>query len=191
MISLKQTKDVDIYQIKVTLKHSDPPIWRRIQVSSNTTLHKFHRILQVVMGWYDSHLHQFIIRGTYYTDPDSYDDWGEVENKNERPVKLSQVSGMKTRFIYEYDFGDGWEHEILIEKILPPQKGMRYPVCLAGKRACPPEDCGGIWGYADLLEAIQNPKHPEHKEMLEWVGGKFDPEAFDLDRINRQLKDFK
>lgn len=191
MAARKEPADLSVVQIKVTLKHSSPPIWRRIQVPSKTTLGRFHQILQVVMGWHDCHLHQFIMGGTYYSDPDSFDDW-EDEIENERPVKLSQVIfGPKTRFTYEYDMGDGWEHEILIEKILPPQEGVRYPVCLDGKRACPPEDCGGMYGYYDLLETIQNPNHPAHKEMLEWVGGSFDPEAFDLDRVNKLLRKTK
>jgi Plasmid pRiA4b ORF-3-like protein len=98
------------------------------------------------------------------------------------------ASSPKTKFIYEYDFGDSWEHEVLIEKILPPETGVRYPNCLTGKHACPPEDCGGVWGYAGLLETIQDSHHPDHEEMLEWVGGSFDPEAFDLDTVNRELK---
>jgi hypothetical protein len=103
--------------------------------------------------------------------------------------RLQQVvSRVKDKLIYEYDFGDSWEHELLIEKILPPEAGKRYPVCLTGKRACPPEDCGGIWGYASFLEAIQDPQHPEHEEMVEWVGGKFNPEAFDLDEVNREIQ---
>jgi len=104
-------------------------------------------------------------------------------------VKLKDVvSREKAKFIYEYDFGDGWEHELLVEKILPPTAGQRYPICLKGKRACPPEDVGGIWGYADFLEAIQDPNNPDHEDLLEWIGGSFDPEAFDLEEINRRLQ---
>ena len=104
-------------------------------------------------------------------------------------MSLQQVvSRVKDKLIYEYDFGDSWEHELLVEKILPLEEGKRYPVCLTGKRACPPEDCGGIWGYASLLEAIRDPEHPEHEEMVDWVGGEFDPEAFDLDEVNRELQ---
>ena len=97
----------------------------------------------------------------------------------------------KFKFIYEYDFGDGWEHELLIEKILPLEEGKAYPVCLTGKRACPPEDCGGIWGYSDFLEAVQDPDHPEHEEMLDWAGGEFDPAVFDLQEVNAELKEIK
>lgn len=184
----KQPPIESIYQIKVTLKDIQPPIWRRVQVPSNISLNKLHRILQAVMPWDDYHLHQFIIGGVNYGEPDPDDDFG-FELKSDRTAKLNQVaSGAGARFTYEYDFGDGWEHEILIEKVLPPEGGVRYPICLAGKRACPPEDCGGTPGYARFLEAIRNPEHEEHEELLQWVGGSFDPEAFDLDEINRALK---
>ncbi len=186
MPASRRAANEPIYQLKVTLKGIRPPIWRRVQVPSNINLGKLHRILQVVMGWTDSHLHQFIVGGTFYGEPDPDFD---MDTKNERTAKLRQIApGEKSRFIYEYDFGDSWEHDILVEKILPPEQGVRYPVCLTGKRACPPEDCGGIWGYAQLLETLQNPDDPEHEDMLEWVGGEFDPEAFDLDEINQGLK---
>ena len=183
---MPQLSSVSVYQFKVTLRDSKPPIWRRIQVRSDTTLYKLHQTLQVVMGWSDYHLHQFVIHGVYYGTPDPEFDY---EVKNEKRVKLNQViSGEKEKFVYEYDFGDSWNHMILLEKILPLDQEVAYPICPAGKRACPPEDCGGIWGYYDFLEAIQDPKHPEHDEMLEWVGGSFDPEEFDLDAINEEVK---
>ena len=111
-----------------------------------------------------------------------------MEGEDTRKVTLATlVRGEKAKFLYEYDFGDSWDHELLVEKVLPAEAEKRYPVCLTGKRACPPEDCGGIWGYASLLEAIRDPEHPEHDEMVEWVGDEFDPEAFDLDEVNREL----
>ncbi|MDP9314400.1 MAG: plasmid pRiA4b ORF-3 family protein [Chloroflexota bacterium] len=174
-----------IYQLKVTLYDSKPPIWRRIQVPATVTLGQLHRILQVVMGWTDSHLHQFIVGDSYYGIPDP--EWAR-EVKHEQRARLSQVAHQeKAKLIYEYDFGDDWLHDIVVEKIFPPEAGKHYPVCVKGKRACPPEDCGGIWGYASFLEAISDPSHPEHAEMLEWVGGAFDPEAFDVEEVNRQL----
>ena len=175
-----------IYQIKVTLNDSKPPIWRRILVRGDTTLEQLHRILQAVMGWADYHLHQFIVGQTYYGIPDpNYFD----EMNDERRVMLrSIVPGEKFKFRYEYDFGDSWLHNLLVEKILPLESGKYYPVCIKGKRACPPEDVGGIWGYHDFLEAVRNPDHPEHGDMLEWVGGEFDPEAFDLDEANEVLR---
>ncbi len=182
----KQPSDLALYQLKVTLRDSKPPIWRRIQVRSDTRLSTLHRVLQVVMGWEGAHLHQFLAHGVSYGTP--HPDFG-FEVHNEQQVSLQQVvSRVKDKLIYEYDFGDSWEHELLVEKILPPEAGKRYPVCLTGKRACPPEDCGGIWGYAGFLDAIQNPQYPEHEEMVEWVGGEFDPEAFDLDEVNRKLQ---
>jgi hypothetical protein len=130
-----------------------------------------------------------MVGGLEYGDPSILE---EMEGEDARRVTLATlVRGEQDKFRYEYDFGDGWDHELLIEKILPPEAGKRYPVCLAGKRACPPEDCGGIWGYVGFLEAIHDPQHPEHEEMLEWVGGEFDPDAFDLDEVNTALQSLK
>ena len=178
-----------IYQIKVTLDGSKPPIWRRILVRSGVTLEKLHYILQVAMGWTNSHLHQFIVGQTYYGEP--HPDYGS-EMRDERRVKLSQiVPGEGFRFAYEYDFGDSWVHTLLVEKVLPPEPGQQYPVCVKGRRDCPPEDVGGVWGYEEFLEAIRDPDHPEHEEYLEWVGGEFDPEAFDLEETNEILRDLQ
>ena len=185
----KQSKSASIYQLKITLRESKPHIWRRIQVKSNTTLAKLHDIFQIVMGWTDSHLHQFIIHGVEYGVPHSdYD----MDMEDEKHFKLGKlIFAEKERFIYQYDFGDSWEHEILVEKILPIEKDLHYPICLQGKRACPPEDCGGIWGYPNFLEAIEDVNHPEHNDMLEWIGGKFDPEEFDIESTNKKLKRIK
>ncbi|OGQ71207.1 MAG: hypothetical protein A2W73_08795 [Deltaproteobacteria bacterium RIFCSPLOWO2_12_55_13] len=182
-------RKVQIYQLKITLKESRPPIWRRFQVRSDVTLAKLHRIIQEVMGWFDGHLHQFIVGRIYYGVPDP-DDLSET--RDERKVRLDQILSVPGRkIVYEYDFGDGWEHEIVLEKILSPDPKTRYPRCLDGARACPPEDCGGIYGYADFLEAIRNPEHEEHEEMLEWIGGEFDPEEFDLEAVNQSLKSIR
>lgn len=178
--------EVPVYQIKVTLNDSKPPIWRRILVRGDTTLGQLHGILQAVMGWADYHLHQFTVGQRYYGVP--HPDYG-FEMHDEGPVTLNDIiPGEKFRFRYEYDFGDSWLHNLLVEKILAPEPGQHYPVCIKGKRACPPEDVGGIWGYADFLEAIRTPDHPEHEDMLEWVGGEFDPEAFDLHEVNEALR---
>ena len=186
MAQAKRTPTRAVYQIKVTLQGSKPPIWRRIQITSDITLVQLHRILQRVMGWEGSHLYQFVMGGIAYGDTGMVGEW-DVEDA--RTVTLAAlVRGEKSKLLYEYDFGDSWEHELLVEKILPRDEGKRYPVCLTGQRACPPEDCGGIWGYASFLEAIRDPEHPEHDEMLEWVGGEFDPDIFDLDEVNRELQ---
>ncbi|HIK45427.1 MAG TPA: plasmid pRiA4b ORF-3 family protein [Leptolyngbyaceae cyanobacterium M65_K2018_010] len=190
MAARKTTPTSAIYQLKITLRGSKPPIWRRVQVPSDMTLGKLHQTIQLAMGWYDCHLHEFEIHGQAYGQP--MPDFDDLEIRSERNVRLNKVvPGEKFKFYYLYDMGDSWEHEILVEKVLPPDPEVRYPTCLKGKRACPPEDCGGIWGYAEFLEAIQNPKHPEHQSMLEWVGGEFDPEDFDLEETNRQLKQIR
>lgn len=174
-----------IYQIKVTLQGIHPPIWRRIQVRGDTPLDKLHDILQIVMGWTDSHLHQFIVGEAYFGPFDSeYDD---LPMSDETQFKLSRITNREgSTFIYEYDLGDSWRHELLIEKIAPKEQAQ-YPVCLAGERSSPPEDVGGIWGYEQFLDAIRDPEHPEHEDYVEWIGDEFDPEAFDLDRVNALL----
>lgn len=174
-----------VYQLKITLRDIKPPVWRRVQVK-DCTLTKLHDIIQTCISWDGYHLHAFEIGGEQYSEPDPE---GMMEAEDERKVKLSQVvaQGYK-KFSYTYDFGDNWDHTIQVEKVLDAEPGVRYPRCIAGKRACPPEDCGGPWGYADFLEAIQNPKHLEQEEMLEWVGGEFDPEAFDIEAVNEELR---
>jgi len=174
-----------VYQLKVTLKGSKPPIWRRVQVPGNTILSELHGIIQVAMGWENCHLYQFEIGGRYFSDP--VPEWGD-QMKDAGRTRLNQVvTRGKTKFAYDYDFGDGWQHEILVEKIQPAEAGVPYPSCLSGKRACPPEDCGGIWGYADLLEIINDPEHEEYEERIEWLGDGFDPEAFDVNEVNGAL----
>jgi hypothetical protein len=188
LVSPGTSKPISIYQIKVTLADSQPPIWRRIQVRSDITLARLHGVLQAVMGWTDMHLHQFVIREKYYGVPDE-DEVGLSKPVDEGKYSLSDVvSGENSAFAYDYDFGDNWEHELVVEKVLPPQKGVRYPLCLAGARACPPEDVGGIPGYENFREAIGDPQHPDHKVLSEWIGGSFDPEAFDLDEVNQLLR---
>ena len=188
MPTAKPTALATVYRIKVTLKHTKPPIWRRVEVAGNTKLPKLHDIIQIAMGWTDSHLHQFIVGRTTYgvPDPEFRDD---IEN--EKNVKLEQFATQGDRLIYEYDFGDGWEHELHIEAIAPPERGVRYPRCLAGKRACPPEDCGGPPGYENLLQALADPTHEAHNDMKEWLGRPFDPEAFDLNDVNDALRQIK
>jgi hypothetical protein len=181
----KQMLGQIIFQLKITLKRSKPAIWRRIQVPGNITLERLHHIFQIVMGWSNFHLHQFIIKYEYYGTPDP-DFFEEIHNES-RTKLGSVVSKPGDKFIYDYDFGDSWEHHVIVEKILSPEKNVNYPVCIKGKRACPPEDCGGIWGYENLLEAIKDPKHPEHEDLLEWVGEDFDPEFFDIEEVNDRL----
>lgn len=156
---MKKASPSEIHQLKITLRYIQPPVWRRVEVPKDITLAKLHRILQVAMGWYDSHLHQFIVGKNYYGEP-SLDEFSELDLKDERKVRLGQVlSKPKQRMVYEYDFGDGWEHDIVLGKVLPPDSNTRYPVCLEGAQACPPEDCGGVGGYENFLDAIRDPDH--------------------------------
>lgn len=175
-----------IYQIKVTLRHVVPPIWRRIEAPGDIKLGKLHRVLQAAMGWYDAHLHVFRVGHATYgvPDPDALFDMGM---ENERNVRLDKVAVGGNTLIYEYDFGDGWEHTLKVEKIAPADPAAHYPRCTAGSRACPPEDCGGPPGYEHLLQALRDPKHEGHEEMREWTGGEFDPEEFDLGKVNQGL----
>lgn len=178
-----------VYQLKITLRDIRPPIWRRVQVRSDATLGHLHWVIQFAMGWTNSHLHSFSIQGMEYSMlmPDLGLD--DLDMLDEQPVKLSKViTGEKFKFFYTYDFGDSWEHEVLVEKVLTAEADTDYPTCIKAKRACPPEDCGGSWGYQEFLEAIQDADHPEHESMLEWVGGAFDPEDAELDTINALLK---
>ncbi len=172
-----------VYQLKITLADIKPPVWRRVEVT-DCTLSKLHEIVQIVMGWNGYHLWAFEIGGEQYgEDPE-----GEMDMESSRKLKLSQVvrRGVK-KFHYVYDFGDHWEHVIQVEKVLEAEPKVKYPRCVKGGRACPPEDCGGAWGYGDFLAAVQNPTHESHEEMLEWVGGGFDPEAFDIEAVNKEL----
>ena len=179
-----------IYQIKASLKGSKPPIWRTLLVPSTINLNDFHLALQIVMGWTDSHLHQFISNQAVYGIPDIEFDM-DFEIKDESKFKLSQILKQeKDTLLYEYDFGDGWEHKIVLEKILPFDITIPLPSCIRGKRNCPPEDCGGIWGYQDLLEAVQDPSHQEHVDILEWLGDDFDPEHFNIKEINELLVEY-
>ena len=183
-----------IYQIKITLNHSKPPIWRRLLIASDTTLAQLHAIIQEAMGWHNSHLHAFDIFGEQFSAPIPYDPGHlkELGMKNTRGVRLNKlITAEGDKFRYEYDFGDSWEHDILVEKILPPDPGQKLPVCIKGKRACPPEDVGGVWGYDTFLEAIKDPDHPEHEMFAGWIGSDFDPEAFDLDEVNQRLKQIR
>jgi hypothetical protein len=174
-----------MYQIKVTLNGIRPPIWRRLLVPGSFSLKDLHDVLQAAVGWTNSHLHQFIAKGTFYGQPDPE---LEMEQIDENRVRLDEVlRTKKDAMIYEYDFGDSWEHKIVLEKVLENVEGSLAPSCIAGARACPPEDCGGVWGYANLLKIISDSSHPEHGNMLEWLGDRFDTERFDIAETNSVL----
>ena len=180
-----------VYQLKVTLDDVSPPVWRRLLVSGDTNLLTLHEIIQEAMGWQNYHLHMYTIAGQIYGDPED-DEYDELGTKDETRYRLNQLGlGEKARFKYEYDFGDSWHHTILVEKILQAEKGARYPICLAGKNACPPEDVGGVWGYETFVAAIANPKHEEHEHYRAWIGGDFDPKEFNLDKVNERVRGVK
>lgn len=180
-----------IYQFKITLLESKPSIWRRIQVR-DCMLDKLHEHIQTAMGWTNSHLHQFHINGERFGDPallgNESEDSDYIDSTKTLLSAILPKTGKRFAFKYEYDFGDGWQHEVLFEGSPPVDPQAKYPLCLEGERACPPEDCGGVWGYADFLEAIRDPKHEEHEAMLEWIGGRFDPEKFDVKRATQAMK---
>ena len=175
-----------IYRVKITLRDIRPPIWRRLELNGSTSLYKLHLMIQETFGWFNSHLHQFVVDGEAYGEsvPEA-----DFELSSGRRFKLEQAAPkVGDKFFYEYDFGDGWLHEIKVEAIEKPQSGVSYPRCTKGKRSGPPEDVGGPWGYEDFLAAIKDSEHEEHDSYLEWVGGSFDSEAIDLDAINAELK---
>ena len=164
------------YQFKITLLESKPPIWRRIHVN-DCTLDKLHEHIQTAMGWTNSHLHHFKVGEQLYGDPMLMEEnMEDMDYKDSTRTKLSAIlpsTGKRFSFQYEYDFGDSWDHEVLFEGVVPPDPKVKYPRCLEGATACPPEDCGGVWGYSDFLEAIRNKDHEEHERTLRWAGGWF------------------
>lgn len=177
----------DVFQLKVTLLDTKPPIWRRVLVDGTSTLDHLHEVIQAAFGWWNYHLHEFDAGRTRYGVPDPDEDWGDPP-RDERRTRLDAIAGEGASFRYTYDFGDGWEHKITVEKVLPAGTAPIVPACIDGRRACPPEDCGGTWGYRELLEILANPSHPEHAERREWLGRPFDPEAFDPSEFEDNLR---
>lgn len=185
------------YQFKIQLKNvTKPPVWRRVVVSEKITFHDLHVVIQIVFGWNNYHLYQFCPSG-YGSYPiiriPSEEDWEEPD-MNAAKTKLSKIfNHEKQTFTYIYDFGDDWIHRIVLEKI--QAEPIKKPVCLTGKGACPPEDCGGVWGYEDMKAILADPKHEEYEEMKEWLGiekdEEWDPEEFDIEEINEVLQDFE
>lgn len=180
----------DVYRLKIVLQDSDPVIWRRVE-TMDVTLEQLHALIQTAMGWTNSHMHQFEIAGSRYTDPrfmmDDLDDFGASDYSGLRFSELVAQHGVKMRIGYEYDFGDGWQHEVILEEVTESEPGIRYPRCLDGERACPPEDVGGVYGFANFVEAIANPSHSEHHVFLEWHGP-FDPADFDAETATRRMR---
>ena len=178
-----------IVTLKITLLRAKPPIWRRLEAPAAYNLGELHSVLNAAMGWLDSHLHMFDVDGREYSISDD-DIWIDADPPlPEESVTLADLvrDGVK-RFGYWYDFGDSWHHDVVIEKTGPPEAGVFYPRCVAGRRACPPEDCGGLWGFAELQEVMADPRHPEHDELKEWYGGELDPAAFSAGEVSERLR---
>jgi len=172
-------KPAQIWTIRIALREIRPEIWRRIEVPSTITLAELHHVIQNAMGWTNSHLHDFDLGDVRYGMAlDDFDD-GMAD---ERDALLDRVCQPGSRFIYNYDFGDGWEHVGVVEKVVAMQPGVRYPRCTAGRN-----DCGGPWGYADMLKTLAGKRSSERTELIEWLGGEFDPRAFDLEQTNRMM----
>ena len=180
-----------IYQLNATLRDVSPPVWRRVLVPGGYTLDRVHRALQLAFGWQDYHLHSFEIEGAQYGPPDPHRGLGAVDElgmADELDTRLDAVAGKDSRFTYTYDFGDWWEHTVEVEAVFPADPEERYPICVDGARACPPEDVGGAYGFANLLAALADPEHREHREMLEWLGRPYAPDAFDAGRTTTLLR---
>jgi len=188
-----------LLQLRIELRYTAPMIWRRVLVPETITLVQLHAVIQESMEWSNSHLHEFEIAGLRYGMTDS--EWDvDPELINEERKKLLKVLGDQKQFDYLYDFGDSWLHRITLEKrlpmieqitldnIIPGIEPQRYAMCVDGENACPPEDVGGVPGYHKFLDVISNPDHEEYDEMIEWCGGSFDPEFFDIDTANTNLK---
>ncbi|MCL2646180.1 MAG: plasmid pRiA4b ORF-3 family protein [Phycisphaerales bacterium] len=193
--SSSHTRSDTWYQLKITLRGSKPPIWRRIVVP-DCSLDHLHYAIQLAMGWHNSHLHDFEIGGRRFAGREPLGglvDSGFDDELDAAEYILSDVvTQAKMKILYQYDFGDSWYHVVLVEKMLssspesPDDKKSQPFTCLAGKGACPPEDCGGIWGYYNMLDILKDPKHPEHDDMKEWAGD-IDPDTFDLAETNERL----
>lgn len=185
---MKEWAIMSIFRIRATLLEIQPPVWRSIELSDQTTLKQLHRILQIAMGWEDCHLHEFVIRGQRYGKRDP--DFDSAESiLPETGVSLADVlQKPKSQITYIYDLGDYWQHSVRLEAIGVADSETQYPRVVDGVRACPPEDCGGTSGYMDLLKILGDPSHEEFENMREWADPKFNAEAFSLDAVNTRLR---
>jgi Plasmid pRiA4b ORF-3-like protein len=193
----KSAAPAPLYQLKITLKWSEPSIWRRVVVPGDMMLDRLHDVIQIAMGWTDSHLHRFVgasglFNGVAFQskDPDFGEPDDDVADESDHTV-AELAPRTKSKFVYEYDFGDGWLHDVIVEKILAPDPAFKAPVCLAGENAGPPEDCGGIGGYYEMLRKVADASDPDHEDMKEWLGDTWDATHFDLKRVNTALKRLK
>ena len=184
------------YQLRISLRRTKPPIWRRVLVRPSMRLDRLHDLVQVVMGWEDCHLHMFLKGRQHYTVPSPWDDDfrmpGTPRDLDERKYRIDQLLKREKDWItYMYDFGDSWEHRVTLQKILPYDPAVRLPACIGGRRRCPPEDCGGVWGYYEMLAALKDSNTPDHDHMRDWIGEDFDPEVFSHQAVNTVLGKMK
>lgn len=202
-VTQSRCTDKGVLQLKIDLQEARPPIWRRVLAPPSFTLGDLHYLIQDAMGWTNSHMHEFVVGGewtpngvwdgTRYRDA-RFDDGDEDEGKDENGTTLKEVLQKPGDFLaYIYDFGDNWMHRVELEEILDKAPRNRHvPCCTGGERACPPDDCGGIWGYEELLAILANPKHEDYEDMKEWiegmVGESFDPDAFNIAAANRAIQ---
>lgn len=182
-IDFRKKPEDQIFKLHIALEGTEPLVWRRALVPGLFTLEALHSVLQLVMGWQMTHVYDFCIGKERYAEPDEFD---------RKPVRspnatLAAALSNETSFVYNYDFGDDWHHKISVEEVVVRDECVNYPICIGGENACPPEDCGGIGGYEELKQVIQDAKHPRHKELMQWLGGYFTPESFDANRINRDM----
>ncbi len=182
---MPQPPGQSVFQLRAQLRGIDPVVWRRLLVPGSVRLDRLHLMLQAAMGWTNSHLHCFSIGeltfGTQFDD-------NPLDELDETAVSVVQAVGDQRRFVYEYDFGDSWEHDVAVEGRSSTRAGLKFAVCLDGQNACPPEDCGGVRGYRAMLEVLDDPAHEEHESYLTWLGGSFDPAHFDLAETNVALQ---
>lgn len=185
------TRDVKVLQLKVELQGVRPKVWRRVLVPASIRLPKLHVVLLRVMGWDGGHLHEFEFGEGRYGMPDP--DWPDESMDDESKVTLTKALGYSTTFTWTYDFGNDWTHKIKVERVdtMPAELKLQFPMCLAGAGACPLEDVGGTPGYADFLQAISDPAHPEHDDMTAWIGRPFDPNAFNVQEAQDRLYEIK
>lgn len=179
-----------VYQLHVELEYIRPAIWRRLWVPGKLSLAKLDQVIQVAMGWMNSHLHAFDIGDVRYTRPSP--DWPDEDERDERRFDLAgALADGTTEFVYTYDFGDDWRHHVRVEAILAPDEKNSRATCIAGANACPPEDVGGPPGYEEFLQVMADPNDPEHRHTWDWYGGPFDAAAFDLNAVNARLRQLR
>jgi hypothetical protein len=175
-----------VHRLKITLRKVRPPVWRRIEVASDTTLGELSAMLEGVMGWYGGHLHAFDVDGTKYGTPNP--DWPSDDLDENKYLLGAVLPTVGRKMGWDYDFGDNWQHAVLVEAIIPSDPKLDYPRCITGKRACPPDDCGGPWGYSAILEALRDPNYPDREDLLSMAPPHFNPGAFNCEGAEFALR---